>query len=716
MNNLQPDLGTVFNPKSMALLGASGRPSAVSFTRRFLAANRRMGYPGSIYLINPNYDSIFDEKSWSSITAIPEPVDVAIISLPVEKVLPAAREAVAAGARSLMIHSGGFGERGAEGKRRQAELQALCRDANIPAIGPNCLGIISYTHRAALSSLGGHSTVEAGSIAAISQSGSIAGILREVAGRHGLSFLASTGNEAVTTAEDLISFAIDDPSTKVIVGFIEALRKPREIFGLADRAHAAGKPIILVKSGLTEQGGRVSRGHSGAFAGSGHVYQQALSQAGIVLAEDLDELAQTVELFAALKKPVGRCRVGVLATSGGELGLVADLAARQGLDLPDLAPATVAQLHSALYLPEDVVPQNPVDVGMGFGNPASYHDRMRACIQAVARDPGVDVVAVLQSFDRDNADPALSLNAQMLGAAAKEALVQEKAVVVMTSRSGHTAPEMVGEAIAAGVPALEGARESIAALAHLGRFARWQASRPRPIHPGVECRGFEGIDTFEDGTVSQAVLFPLLAQQGIAATPTRRATSAVEAAAAARLLHPPLAMKIDTGRVVHKSDVGGVVLGVDAGSAGREFSRLIACLSPAVGTQAGEGILIAEQVDPGVEFYVGARHDESFGAVVICGLGGRLLEAMDRTALLVAPFTEQEALDAMDRSGARKLLEGFRGGPVADLSSLARLLMQVGRMAQAIGERLDTLEFNPVIVNRRFPGGIVADARLILRK
>jgi acetate---CoA ligase (ADP-forming) len=705
----------ISNPSRIALVGASGRTSSVSFTSRFLKTNEDLGYTGEIFLINPSRSEIMGRKCWPDLASLPEPPDIVAINLPDEKVLPAVEDAIARGAGALMVHSGGFLERGAAGAERQKELQRLCGEARIPALGPNCLGFLSFTNRVSISSFKIAAGISAGSIAAISQSGSVASLLQNIAGHHGLSFLASTGNEAVTGAEDLLAYAIEDPATRLIVAFVEGLRNPPDLFRLSERAHAANKPIIILKAGLTQTGGEVSRGHTGAIAGSGAVYRQALRQANIILVDDFDELAQVVELAASWAVRPASCRVGMLGTSGGELGAVTDQCAEHGVALPALAPETISQLQSALHLPADVWPRNPVDVGVGFNVPGSYQERMRRAIRTVAGDLSVDVVAVLQDFNRDNPDLANSLNREILDAAAKESSSIGKPMLVMASRAGYADDDVLSGVREAGVPALQGSRDGLRAIRLLEiyskRMAHWKSSSAV-----ASSRADENTPTIAftaGGTNGQSELFQYLAEAGLPAPPMRRIDSREEAERAARELGPRVAMKIDTGRIVHKSDVGGVALDVAPETAARAYDELLACLEPPVGTLPGEGVVVAAQIDSGVEVYVGAKQDESFGVVVVFGLGGRLLEILDRNAMLVMPFDEADALDAIERSGVRPFLDGFRGGTIADFDKLARMIVRVGQLAVGAGKRLEVLELNPVIINTRHPGGVIADARLL---
>lgn len=698
-------------PRSIALIGASGRASSVSFTSRLVATNEALGYGGTLYMINPKRDEVFGLKAWDDVGDLPEAPDVTAINLPGEMVLDAARAAIAAGTKALMIHSGGFGERGADGAAREAELKALCAEAGVAALGPNCLGIMSLTRKASVSSFK-TGKLGPGPLALISQSGSVATILMQIAQPFGASLVASTGNEAVTTAEDLMHHAIEDPDTRIIVGFVEALRRPELLFGLARRARAAGKPIILLKAGLTGKGGEVSRGHTGALAGSGEVYRQALAQAGIVMAEDFEELAQMVELFATLKAYPAGGRLGMLSTSGGELGNVTDLCEAAGVDLPPLADATLRTLQDRLALPEDVLPRNPVDVGTGFAFAGTYEERMRGAIDAVASDPDVDIVTFVQGVHRDSEDMSLSLNHEICKAAAKEAERQEKPMVFLPTQV--TPPDETIAALLrdAGIPILRGVRPGLAALRALRAYMA-AGEVPAPMQPLPF--GGDTLAPWSDGTVPQARLFAALDAAGLPVTRFLRATDATLAEAAVADLGRAV-MKTDTPRAVHKSDIGGVALNVTQDAAADTYQRLCARLTPPVGSEAGEGIFIAEQLDGGTEFYVGAKRDATFGTVVVCGMGGRMLEVMERTALLVCPFTEADALAALDRSGAGRFLDGFRGGPVADRAALARLIVTVGRIASGLGAELETLDLNPVIVTHDRPGGCIADARLILTK
>jgi acyl-CoA synthetase (NDP forming) len=402
---------------------------------------------------------------------------------------------------------------------------------------------------------------------------------------------------------------------------------------------------------------------------------------------------------------------------------VTDQCVELGVKLPAFAPETLAALQGVLHLPADVVPRNPVDVGVGFNNPGSYEERMRDAIRAVAADPSVDVVAVLQGFHRDSPDLDYSLNREIFRAAAKESVSIGKPMLAMASRSGCADEGVLFDLREANIPALEGSREALRAIRQWETYSQRLAARRAPrleswlraveVVSAIANEISGRVVTTGETSVGQVELFEMLAKAGLPAPVMRCVKNKAEAEKVARDLGPHVVMKIDTARVVHKSDVGGVALDVTAETAAQTYEKLLACLDPPLGTFSGEGIVATAQIESGVELYVGAKMDESFGVVVAFGLGGRLLEILDRNAILVAPFDETDALEAIERSGVRPFLDGFRGGPKADREKLAQMIVRIGAIAAAIGPRLEVLELNPVIINASHTGGVIADARLL---
>lgn len=705
-------------PRSIALVGASERVTGVSFTNRFLANNAQLAFPGDIHLINPNRTTIFGRPCHASLTSLAEQSgapDCVIIALPEDKVVPAVEEALLCGTRALMIHSGGFLEAGAEGQARQERITRMCRDAGAAAIGPNCLGLVDVADRVALYGSPLPAALRPGPIAAITQSGSVASTFFEFGTQYGLSFLASTGNEAVTTSEELLERAVADPAIRLIVMFLETLRDPARFLRATKSAQELGKPVIAIKVGLTERGGMVSRGHTGAIAGEGAVYRQAFQQQGVILAEDFDEMEQTVRLFMRVRHRPEGARIAILGTSGGKLGSATDGAVELGLTLARPAEQTVALLQEALCLPASTVPQLPLDVGIGFRSPAPYGERFRACMRILDKDPGVDFLAVLHDLDIPD-EKALSLNGEIVRAVAAEANHLDKPVIVFSSHSGRASPKLMAEVAEQGLAVLEGARPSLRALWHLTRSRRTPAAHLSSTRPEATSTAavVDWLGLRQPGASPLDAVMALLRQLGIPATPLFPVASGDQAVSLLSGLGGRAVMKVDAPDLIHKSDSGGVVLGIETPAhAVAAFQRLH--LHPSCASGAGR-LLMGTQLEGGIELYIGAKWDPAFGATVAFGLGGRLVEVLGKTALAIAPLDKVAALNLIERSGASKLLAGFRSGPVANLEALADTLMKVGHLALALGDRLEALDLNPLIVNQTYPGGCVVDARILLRE
>lgn len=695
-------------PRSIALVGASERITGVSFTNRFLANNRQVGYAGDIHLVNPARETIFGQPCIPNLAALEEPPDAVIVNVPAAKVPAVVDEAIEVGARAVMVHSGGFAEAGPEGLLLQERIAQACSAAGIGLIGPNCLGVVSLVGSASLYGSPLPADLRPGPVCAITQSGSVASSFLSLGAEYGMSFLASTGNEAVTTMDNLLERAVEDAASGVIVLFLETVRQPERFTRAALRAAELGKPIVVLKVGRTVQGGKVSRGHTGATAGSGEVYRQAFAQYGIIEVEDFDELEQTVRLFLRIRtRPEGN-RIAILGTSGGKLAAVTDTAVELGIRLPPLAESTVQSIRETLSLPGAITPQNPLDVGIGFRSKRPYGERFQGCMRALAADESVDLVAVMQDLSSD--DERRSLNDEIVEAAALEAASLSKPVVLFSCHATGASSALVSRASELGVPVLTGARASLRALSHLTR------SRPsvESVDDGLgrETGQAAVVGAVRERPFSQREVFELLAANALPVVSLRSVSSDDEAVDALAELGAPVVMKLDADTVVHKSDIGGVLLNIateeDARSAFKALHEV------QISMPGERRVVVCPQVESGLELYAGAKWDDTFGPIIAFGLGGRLVEFLARTALTVAPSTSEQVFDLIERSGLLPLLRGYRGGPVADLDALVATLLRLASVATAFGNRLEAIDLNPIIINSEHPGGCVVDARILL--
>lgn len=694
-------------PESIALVGASEKITGVSFTNRFLANNRQLGYRGDIHLVNPARETIFGQPCLPELSALDEPPAAVIVNVPAVKVQGIVDEAIAVGARAIMVHSGGFAEAGPQGLRLQEQMAQSCARAGIGLIGPNCLGLVSVVGSTSLYGSPLPSTLQPGPLCAITQSGSVASTFLGLGGEYGMSFLASTGNESVTTMEDLLERAVEDDQSRVIVLFLETVRQPERFRRAALRAAEVGKKIVVLKVGRTSQGGKVSRGHTGATAGSGDVYRQAFAQFGALEVEDFDELEQTVRLLLRLRQKPGGDRVAILGTSGGKLAAVTDTAVELGIELSPLTDPTLARIRDALNLPDGVEPQNPLDVGIGFRSKRPYGERFQECLKAVASDSSVDLVAVMQDLSSD--DRQRSLNDEIVEAVADEAQRLAKPVVLFSCHAVGASPELVARASELGLPVMTGARASLRAIRHLTRPPAVPPSRvdpaPAPLTDTAKNRSLPG------GALPQPRVFDLLASHGLPVVSLRPVASAQEAVDAVRDLGAPVVMKLDSPTVIHKSDVGGVVLDISDEEGARAAFKALQNV-PAGGAE--RRVVVSPQLGAGLELFAGATWDDTFGPVIAFGLGGRLVEFLSRTALAVSPSSAEQFIDLIERSGLLPLLRGYRGGPVADLDALVHTLGCLTELAVAVGPRLEAIDLNPIIINPQHAGGCIVDARILI--
>ena len=706
--NLKDDSWAAFTaPESIALVGASEKITGVSFTNRFLANNRQLGYAGDIHLVNPARQTIFGQPSLPELAALEEAPSAVIVNVPALKVQAIVDEAIAVGARAIMVHSGGFAEAGPQGLLLQEQMARSCADAGIGLIGPNCLGLVSVVGSTSLYGSPLPDTLEPGPLCAITQSGSVASTFLGMGGEYGMSFLASTGNESVTTMEDLLERAVEDDQSRVIVLFLETVRQPERFMRAARRAAEVGKQIVVLKVGRTSQGGKVSRGHTGATAGSGEVYRQAFAQCGALEVEDFDELEQTVRLLLRLRRKPDGDRLAILGTSGGKLAAVTDAAVELGIELSPLTGATLGNIRDALSLPDGVQPQNPLDVGIGFRSKRPYGERFQECMKAVAADPTVDLVAVMQDLSSD--DKHRSLNDEIVEAVALEAQRLDKPVVLFSCHSVGASPTLVARVSELGLPVLTGARASLRAISHLTRSTSVTPSGADTAPPAA--MDAADMSALPAGALPMARVRDLLAAHGLPVVSLRPVTSAQEAVDALRDLGAPVVMKLDSPAVIHKSDVGGVVLDISDEEGARAAFKALQNV-PAGGDD--RRVVVSPQLGAGLELFAGATWDDTFGPVIAFGLGGRLVEFLSRTALVVSPSSTEQFVDLIERSGLVPLLRGYRGAPMADLDALVHTLRGLAELAVAFGPRLEAIDLNPIILNPQHPGGCIVDARILI--
>jgi acyl-CoA synthetase (NDP forming) len=701
---LEPRSGAaLFEPRSIAIVGAS--PDMTRFGGRPLANLEAHDYGGTVYPVNPKYSEVRGLRCFPSLSAIEGDVDAALLAIPAGLVPEALQECGARNVKLAVVVSSGFAELGGDGAQTQRLMVDSARAAGIRLLGPNCLGFYNVPDRipAVATAAVDLPDVRPGGISMVSHSGAL-GIVSVFVRAHdngvGYRFLVSSGNESDLHAVELMRMFVDDARTRVIAGLIEELRAPQDLAGVAEAALTAGKPIVVLKIGRSEGGTRAASAHTAALAGSDAVYDGSFRAHGIVRVDDLDELWQVPHLFASVPLPAGR-RVGIMTTSGGLNGLLADLLHREGLDTPTLSPGTVDELRRAL--PPYAVTENPLDLTGGLGSADREVAAFAAALRLLDRDPRIDVIVLGQILVRSDHDESLGRILEVVESLHKP--------VVLLSPGGSIAEPGLGPAREFGIPVFTSPQRLARALGHLCSYADFVRAREagrRDGRPGRAVRP-QAPRALEPGLYDADATWRLLADYGLPVVRHERCAGVAEALAAADRIGYPVALKASGADLLHKTEAGGVVLGL------RDPAALASAYEDMRGRLAGADLEVHEMVDGGVEMIVGIQHDPHFGPVVVAGSGGILVELVGDSALRVPPVDVALAHEMVAELRAMSMLRGFRGGPPADLDALADVIAGVSAIALDLAGTIDSLDLNPVIVLPAGRGARIVDAALLGR-
>ncbi len=691
-----------FDPRGIAIIGASSDPTRIG--GHPLRALRNAGYKGGIYPVNPKYREIAGQRCFPSARAIDGPCDLAIIAVPSAAAPAAVREAGEAGIAVAIVLTAGFREAGAEGQRLEAELLVAARATGIRVIGPNCQGMLVLQSRvwAVFGSLAEEADLRPGRVSGAFQSGGFGFGIVNLAEQQGVGFriCVSTGNETDVTMPELLGALIEDAGTDMAFGLLEGTPDARRFLALGRRSLELGKPVLIWKSAITEPGAKAAASHTANMTGSSDLWRAAIRQAGLIEVDDVEPITDLAKLVAQGRLPKGP-RVGVLSISGGSSIVFADRGTAGGLTLPAFTEAT----HDALrpIIPSFGSIQNPADVTASVFNDMTMLTR---ATEIVLADPGIDqVVLMLASLP---GLPAL----RAAEAIADAAMRTDKPVTLVWSgrRSKSEAAYAVLEA--ARVPIVPTPSRMATAMARLTRFSLDRGRLlPRRVPDDV---------VLPDGlvlpvgaaTLSEVDSKRLLSAFGIAVTREVLVPTGGDAISATRDLKPPFAVKVVSADIAHKSDIGGVRLGVGAELASA-VADVTACARSAIPTAHIDGVLVAEMAR-GIEVLIGVVNDASFGPAIALGLGGVMTEVMQDVTYRIAPFDIETAREMIADLKAAPLFHGHRGSPPADVEALAETLVKVSGLAWALRDRLTELDINPVFVRPAGQGVVAADALAIL--
>ena len=697
-------LAHFFSPRSIAVVGASTDPAKLGnvilnnlLTGEFLDQDR------VLYPINPKAKEILGQTTYPSVLDVPEPIDLAVIAIPYAAVPAAVAECGEKGIPAAIVISAGFREAGLEGAAREAELLEVAHKYNIRLIGPNCFGVIdTLTPMNATFSAGMHPT---GPMGFMSQSGALGAAILDwaMAGRLGLSKFVSLGNKADVAESDLLQEWAEDSSIRVILAYTEGLPDGQEFIRVA-RQVSRQKPVVAIKSGVTQAGARAVSSHTGSLAGSEQAYTAAFRQAGVIRANSLEELLDFALAFGYLPRLNGD-RVAIITNAGGPGILATDAVERYGLKLARFEPERLRDLEQ--FLPDAASAANPVDL---LGD--AREDRYEFALDRVIGDPNVDAIMVLVT---PQAMTDVERTAEVIVEAASRADVPVLACLMGQASLGR-GPEILNSN---GVPRFPFPERGARALYAMNAYRKY-SGEPLPEFETLEVdreavhKLFQSVREAGRLTIGDFESREILAAYGLAAPEAELATTAEEAAEIARRIGYPVVLKVASPDILHKTDVGGVRVDLKDATAVRDAFNLITYRATRYLPEARLwGCIVQKMAPAGIEVLIGMNRDPQFGPLVTFALGGIYVEILKDAAFRLAPFSRVEAGTMLNEIRASALLEGVRGQPPADREAIVDALMRIGQLVMDFPE-IEELDINPFMVYEQGQGDSALDMRLVL--
>lgn len=696
---LPEDLDSFLRPASIAVVGASATSSKIGAVPvRYLI---EQGYPGEIYPINARAEEIQGRRAYPSLQEVGRPIDLAIFAIPAAVAHAALDDAIRAGVKNLVVFSAGFAEMDEQGEQAQHQFADKARAAGIRVLGPNCLGFMNAASSvyATFSPVISTGLAKPGSVGLVSQSGAFGAYAYAMARQRdvGLSIWVTTGNESDISVADCIAWMARDPATRVIMAYLEGCRDGAGLRRALDLARAAGKPVVAVKVGRTALGASAAASHTAALAGDDAAFDALFRQHGAWRARSIEEFFDVAHCLAVAGLPANP-RVGLLTVSGGVGVMMADDADEAGLDIPALPPAAQEKIRARIPL---AATRNPVDItGQVTAEPGLLEETARIMLDEAGHG---SLLVFLAAF---GAMPAIQEIQRNMARDLRRDFPGR--LVIFSALAGDEQRQALESA---GCLSFADPARAIRVLAAMNFF---QSHRPQPAAAAAaSSSSVPSALALWPGPYNEADAMALLRESGIPVVPARRAASRGEAAAHARELGFPVAMKVLSADIAHKSDVGGVVLNIcDENEAGAAHDRILEAVSRAAPAARLDGVLVAPMIRGGVECILGARRDPALGVVVMLGSGGVNVELMGDIALRLAPVDLEQAHAMIGELKTAPLLRGFRGAPMADEPALAEAIVRLSHFALAAGDALESVELNPFAVLPRGQGALALDAVL----
>jgi acetate---CoA ligase (ADP-forming) len=685
-------LTPLLSPRSIAVLGASNDPTRIS--GRPIAYMMSQGFKGAIYPVNPNRAEVQGLKAYPTVGDLPETPDVAIVAVAAEHAMQGIEDLAKRGVKGALVFTAGFAEMDEAGEQAQNHMVEVARKYGMRILGPNCLGAFDSrtAYYATFSSSFDSGWPVPGRIGIASQSGAYGTHLYTLARNRGIgaSLCIMTGNEADVTVGECIGWLAENPEVDVIAAYVEGIREASGLIAAFETARAAKKPIVLQKVGRSELGSKAAKSHTASIAGDDAVTEAVMNEFGVVRARNSEEMLDIAHTATRRIYPV-RNTLGVMTVSGGAGVLISDTADAVGLPMPEMPEPTQKMLRDLVPF---CAPRNPVDATAQVSNNVAL---IHTFTEALVKDGGY--ASILGFFSMTASSRRWPGIRDQLNAA--KAQYPDRLYVL----SVIVPPERRAELEDDGWVVHEDPTRAVTAIAAMGRFGEsFAAGRgaPPPVVPPV---------ALPATTPTEAEAKRLLAQAGIASAPEQECADANAAVAAAERFGFPVVMKILSPDILHKSEIGGVLLNVGDAAAVRDgFGVLLDRAKRAAPTARIEGVLVAKQLQGGVECILGIHRDPVFGPIAMFGLGGIFVEVMKDVVFRRCPFREDVAEQMIRSIKGAPLLLGARGRPRADIKALAQMLARLSAFADAAGPRLTSIDLNPVFAMPEGQGAFAVDA------
>jgi acyl-CoA synthetase (NDP forming) len=672
----------LLSSRSVAIVGASTKGRWPSGIYRNLKAAK---FPGNIYLINPNYTEIFDDKCYPNLAALPEVPEHLLMLIPTRAVLSTLEEATKLGTKAATIYSAGFGEGDdPKGKERAQAMKQLCDRTGLVICGPNCMGAFSLTE-----GLWTFPTpvplLQKGPVGLIFQSGGSLGNWVKGATERGIgfSYAVSSGNEVSVDLVDYLSFLVEDPDTKVITLMVEGIRRPAEFMAVATEALSRNKPILVVKLGRSEMGKRQAISHTGALAGADEVFDAVCRRLGLIRCPTLEDLTEITLAFMGGRFPRGG-RAAIVVNSGGMKGLLCDHCDELNTNLAQLSDTTKEAVRP--LIPEELVVENPLECGVaGFGDEQGFVN----IVKLHAEDDSVDLLAIHGELPRGEKRDAL-LFKNLAATTDKPILAFARSTYSCTDESRAFQEE-------AGIPFLQAIKPTLRALAGLGLYG--------------ECKKL-GIPTLPEATgkaedLEGEKLSSLLRSHSIALPRQALVATAGEAAAKAKEIGFPVALKLVAPEIVHKTESGAVVLGLKSSEEVEFQGKQLLAKAPS------KAQLLVQEMVQGIEVLLGARTDPQYGPFLMVGLGGIFVEVLKDVAIRLLPVDEREAHAMLEELHGYRVLQGVRGQAPRDIDALVKAMVGLSDIFAAHRNHISDFEINPLMARGQAGGVVAVDVRFV---